>query len=367
MKTVCTENDCAGCMLCADICPKDAIDVRAGIEAYNAVIDETKCVECGLCHRICPQNELPEFRRAVEWRQGWSVTTGVRERSSSGGLATELSRSFIENGGEVCTCVLDGGSFKFAFFDEPDELVRAAGSKYVKSDPRGIYTVIKEKLQQGKKILVIGLPCQIAAVVKYLDGEKNLYTVDLICHGTPSPKVLERYLAGKGIRLDELKGIQFRKKDAFGLRDSYRSLEKKVTDEYTYTFLRGMTYTDNCYRCHYAQAERVSDITLGDSWGSELSAEERSKGISLVLCLTEKGRQLLAMSNLQLLPVDAEKAINANKQLQKPTQRPDSRARLIGALQKGVGLEWAMFFIAPRRGVRRLIKKLLPGESRGGI
>ena len=38
-------------------------------------------------------------------------------------------------------------------------------------------------------------------------------------------------------------------------------------------------YTENCYSCRYASQSRVSDISLGDSWGSELSEEEKKKGI----------------------------------------------------------------------------------------
>lgn len=40
MKTVCTTNQCAGCMACVDICPKSAITVQDNLDSYNALIDE---------------------------------------------------------------------------------------------------------------------------------------------------------------------------------------------------------------------------------------------------------------------------------------------------------------------------------------
>lgn len=38
-------------------------------------------------------------------------------------------------------------------------------------------------------------------------------------------------------------------------------------DKYTLAFLNSINYTENCYNCQYAKIERVSDLTIGDSWG----------------------------------------------------------------------------------------------------
>lgn len=73
-------------------------------------------------------------------------------------------------------------------------------------------------------------------------------------------------------------------------------------------FLNGLSYTENCYSCHYAQTERAGDITIDDSWGTELSGE-LSKGVSLALCQTEKGRELLDMMDFNFYDVDIDAAI----------------------------------------------------------
>ena len=65
--------------------------------------------------------------------------------------------------------------------------------------------------------------------------------------------------------------------------------------------------------------KRVSDITLGDSWGSEEDEETQKAGISLALCQTEKGKMLLEHSDLRLLDVDLKRAIEYNHQLRHPS------------------------------------------------
>ena len=55
------------------------------------------------------------------------------------------------------------------------------------------------------------------------------------------------------------------------------------------SFLTALSDTENCYSCKDAQEKRPGDITLGDSWGTELPENEWKKGISLILCQTEKG------------------------------------------------------------------------------
>lgn len=101
---------------------------------------------------------------------------------------------------------------------------------------------------------------------------------------------------------------------------------------YTHAFLRGLDYTENCYSCQYARWNRVSDITLGDSWGSELETEEQAKGISLILCQTAKGRELVSRTEITTKPVDIEKAIRSNQQLIRPTEMHKNRRVFLNIL-----------------------------------
>lgn len=361
---VCNKDMCAGCMLCVDICPVQAISVMDGIDSYNAVINHDLCLNCGRCHKLCPQNSLVNFKEPVEWYQGWSLDPSVRANSASGGMAAEISSKFIQNGGEVCTCVFDNGNFVFNFFDKVEDISSAAGSKYVKSNPHGIYNVLQDKLANGKKVLMIGLPCQIAAAKKYINGsnEQNFYTIDLVCHGTPSPELLRLYLKGKNMALEDINNIQFREKN---IVNEHMSVEKnivneKIKDLYMRAYDYGMSYTHNCYFCSYARLERISDITLGDSWGSELSQSEKEKGISLVLCQTTKGRELLNISNAELLPVDVNRAINSNLNLNKPSVMPPSGYKFFSEIKRGKSFQVAMLKSDPIWVIKHRIKNLFP-------
>lgn len=266
--------------------------------------------------------------------------------------------SFIKNGGYVASCMLNKGEFVFELTNSTQRAEQFVGSKYVKSNPKTIYIDIERKLQEGKKVLFVGLPCQVAALKNFSRNQDNLYTVDLICHGSPSPELLKMYLKEKSVDIEELEGLNFREKTSFGLRSVGKSNGfPRIVDMYTYAFLKSIDYTENCYSCRYASQSRVSDISLGDSWGSELSEEEKKKGISLVLCQTKKGEELLKKSNVELFDADITRAIQLNHQLEYPSRIPSSRMFFFENLEKG--FDFAMKKILPKEYLKNEIKIIL--------
>ena len=362
MKTVCDMDRCTGCMACADSCPKDAIRIEDTLRGYNAVIDAAKCVDCGLCHRVCQVNHPLEGVQPISWKQGWAEDAQVRAEASSGGFAAAISREFVRSGGVVFSCVFQEGKFRFDAAHTPEETAKFCGSKYVKSDPSGVYPKIRDALKDGKKVLFIGLPCQVAAVKKYVSPQlqEKLYAVDLICHGTPSPKVLSRFLEQYHKPLSAFPTISFRKKEKKQIFCGNQGvITNGVSDCYTIAFFQGLTQTENCYRCPYAQLDRISDLTLGDSWGSELPEETRKKGISLALCQTAKGEALLQEAGLVLLDVDLENAIAYNGQLQTPVSRPGKRDWFFRKLQAGGNFNRLIFRCLPKESSKQAVKALL--------
>ena len=361
MNVVCEHNKCAGCMACVNVCPKKSINIIDSLDACNAVIGK-ECIECGLCHKICQRNYPSEFLKPMYWYQGWTNDIEIRMKASSGGCATALAKSFIELGGEVCSCVFDRGRFVFKVVNTVMELEQFAGSKYVKSDPGGIYQVIKSKLRDKKKILYIALPCQVSALKNYVGKElcEDLYTIDLICHGTPSPQILDIFLKQYGLRLNDLKDIRFRNKGRFQIVCDYKGVVTPgISDRYMISFLSSLTYSENCYDCQYARTERVSDITLGDSWGSELPKTEWENGISLVLYQTQKGKLLLDNANLHLEPVNLKKAIERNHQLEYPSNRPHNRDSFFSGIKKGKKFNAMALSCMPRKCIRQNLKQIL--------
>lgn len=68
-------------------------------------------------------------------------------------------------------------------------------SKYVQSRIGSTYQQAKDFLEAGRLVLFSGTPCQIRGLKLFLAKEyENLLTVDLVCHGVPSPEIWRQYL-----------------------------------------------------------------------------------------------------------------------------------------------------------------------------
>lgn len=357
MLTVCDENKCAGCMACVDICARNAINIESDISAYNAVIDSEKCVNCGACRGVCPNNNAVRSYNPQRWYQGWAKDEEIRSDGSSGGVASAMAKAFVRDGGYVCSCTFKEGTFGFEVVNNINDISRFKGSKYVKSNPSGIYKQILSLLKDDKKVLFIGLPCQVAAVKNYAGKyDEQLYTIELVCHGTPSPKVLDIYLKQHGFDLSELKEISFRYKNRFRLEPITKS---GIQDSYLMAFLEGIVFTENCYSCKYAKTERIADVALGDSWGSNLSKGEIQKGISLILSQTPKGDCLIEQANLQLENVDMKNALRHNGQLVCPSSPHRNRSRFIERLKAGENIDKLVVRMLPKRFMRQCVKLML--------
>lgn len=367
MKTVCDRNKCTACGLCVEQCSQHAVQLVNDLKEYYAVIDENKCVECGRCNSVCQINHPIELIQPKEWYQGWASNKEIHKKGASGGIATAISIGFIRQGGIVVSCTFKNGEFIFEHAESETDIMNMSGSKYVKSNPVGIYQCISAYLNAGKQVLFIGLPCQVAAVKKSVreDLLDKLYTVDIICHGTPSSKALELYLENNRVNLSRIDYIGFRNKS-----DNYQNIcsafpkvktirKKGISDWYTIAFLKGISFTENCYECQYAQTNRCGDVSLGDSWGTELNENVCKDGVSLVLEQTEKGHLLLHQAEVTLLDVDISIAIANNNQLRRPTKRPKKRKQFFYYLSKSGDFNRAVRKTCIRECLKQDIKFLL--------
>lgn len=361
MKTVCKLDLCVGCMACINVCPNCAISIKDDIKHYNAIIDEDLCVNCGLCYKSCQVMYPPELSEPLRWYQGWANNDEIRRRGASGGIATSIAQTFIENGGSVVSCIFQNGDFIYTILHSVEELFKISGSKYVKSNPQLIYKSVKKLLLNKHKVLFIGLPCQVGGLKLFLKNvdKSNLYTIDLICHGTPSPKILSIFLEQYGKNVNDIDEIEFRKKNKYRLHINGENLiTKSVCDRYTIAFLKGIIHTDNCCKCQYAQINRISDLTLGDSWGTEL-LEELNRGISLIIANTNQGLNLLSKSNIHLEDVDKGKAIQNNEQLSKPPGSSKQREKFFARLDNSRKFNSLVTRFCPSLSIKSDIKTIL--------
>lgn len=363
MRTVCQMDQCAGCMACVDICSRNAVMIEDHLSSYNAVIDEDKCMNCDACFKVCPNNGNVEPVQPKEWYQGWAEDAEIRKEGSSGGVAQAIEKGFIQSGGVVISCAFAKGKFIFKTAETTDELKEFVGSKYVKSNPEQAYKNAAAYLRKGRKVLFVGLPCQVAAVKHFVPKAltDKLYTADLICHGTPSPKLLERYLGQYGIIPTEINTIRFRSKGKFQVFDDCKPVESVagICDHYSIAFLNAVCYTENCYSCRYARQERMGDLTLGDAWGTSQNADEIRRGISLILCQTDKGKRLLDEGDIHVEDVDRKTAVEHNHQLREPMGKPRCRKEFFAKLQCGESFNSAVRHCCRWICLKQFVKKCL--------
>lgn len=343
MKDICNIVECTGCMACVNTCAHHAIRVNADKEGFDRpVIDETLCVDCGLCAKTCPVNHHPLANEPKEIYSGWSSDEAVRINSSSGGAFTEIARPILKEGGIVFGCTLNEKlQAEHIYVETLEDLEnKLSGSKYVQSKIGNSYSIAKDFLRQGRNVLFSGTPCQIAGLKNYLRKDyDNLITVDLICHGVPSPLIFEEYK--KYIAQSEnmkLTSVKFRcKKYSWifynmaieGLFENNRVTKKYIgryyEDPYIRGFLNDVFLRPSCSSCKFTTIERTSDFTIADWWGYQRyhgeSRDFEQKGVSLIFANTNKATELFdnkISHGLYYRKRTKEEALRTNPSLVKP-------------------------------------------------
>ncbi|CCK78986.1 Coenzyme F420 hydrogenase/dehydrogenase, beta subunit C-terminal domain [Desulfobacula toluolica] len=300
---------CSGCSACESICPNDAIDMKENKEGFlYPSINAEKCDQCGICEDICPvlssnwrlpRNETPLIYAA------WNNDAKIRRLSSSGGVFTDLAIGTLEIGGVVFGAGFnEDAEVTHKAVGDVNSLEDLRGSKYVQSRIGDTYEQVQELLNEKKQVLFSGTPCQIAGLYAFLGrDDENLYTCDFICHGVPSPKVYQKYLAYMENKYNsKVKHVSFRDKRFGWIRpvvvvdfeEGGQKWEFSQDNPYFFGFVKNIFLRRACYVCSFKGIPRVSDITLADFWGigEREPGLDNDKGTSLVLVNSEKGQML---------------------------------------------------------------------------
>jgi len=340
---------CTGCSSCAQKCPKNAISMLPDKEGFlQPVVDDTKCIKCGLCEKTCPVlNGNTESKNQYTTTAFAAINNNeeIRMESSSGGIFTILAEKTIEECGVVFGAKFDENKRVIHSYTEIKcGLKDFRGSKYVQSDIGNAYKECEEFLENGRKVLFTGTPCQIGGLRAFLKKDyENLITIDLICHGAPSPLLFEKYVDFrkeqdfKNAAERRIQRIAFRRKDcgwkqfsvAFTYGDATEYCQPLTKDKYMQVFLQDYALRESCYDCPFRKEKRLSDITLADFWGIERVCPEMfdDKGTSLVIINSTRGEETFdkAKNYLTAEKVDIKESLNGNSAFSKKTNRPDIR------------------------------------------
>lgn len=325
INTIIRENKCSGCMICRSICPKHCISCQEEKDGFMyPIIQEDVCIKCGMCLKKCPiatcEGVLNPY---IDSYSFYSYNNEIAMRSSTSGVFYEIASSIIDCGGVVCGAAFaDDWEVEHILVFTKEELQKLTSSKYVQSSISvNVVSEIK-RLLLNTTVLFVGTPCQVAAIKSFVGKSDNLFTVDFICHGVPSPLVWKKYLddiAGGRIVTD----VNFRDKrneSCYGLSvkfDDGTDYYKPVTDDsYLQGFINNLFIRKSCTACNFKGIKHTADITLGDLWNAERISGyyQGKKYISWVLVKSKRGEQLLetVKERFEVLPVPIDAANRFN-------------------------------------------------------
>ena len=205
-------------------------------------------------------------------------------------------------------------------------------------------------------------------------------SVDVICHGAPSPLLWERWVKHvaslEGAEIDE---VNFRSKTTGWSSYSvlyYVRTEKDASrvrggrygdDWYMRAFLDNVSLRPSCFGCA-AKRSCGSDVTLGDFWGfADLHSEiDSTKGVSAVLCNTEKGAAAVhaVLDGADHGAATYGEVLAGNPALEASVEPHPQRSAFMAALVDGSTIEsmmrrWSFedtFWSRAKRKLKRVLK-----------
>lgn len=329
LNKLCDNRLCTGCGACAACCPMNCITMEPDEKGFaHPFIDTEKCVNCGKCTKVCPvSNRIIDRGIMPIAYAAQNRDENIRRESSSGGVFFELAKEMIKQNGVVIGATIDADNeVKHICCTTMEMIPLLQGSKYVQSDLGNIFEIAKENIRNNIPVLFSGTPCQIAGLKAYLnENPENLITVDMICHGVPTPALWEKYKEFREKQASsEIRSVSFRNKTEgwknFSLRLNFQNgSEYRKTvgeDSYLQFFVNDFSIRDSCNLCPFRTMNRQADITLADFWNVSKMVRQITDdlGTSLVLIHTAKGKALMNCiePQLRLVQVDAKKITNDN-------------------------------------------------------
>ena len=339
------KEECCGCTGCKAICPKKAIIMKSDNEGflYPEVNDE--CINCGLCLKVCKNKfNIIKDKANTKVYAAKNKSDEVLKKSSSGGISNALCEYFIKNHGVVYGVIYDENNDVIMQREENiDDIEKLYGSKYVSANPGDTFTEVYDDLKNDKLVLFIATSCIVSGLKSYLKIKNcnmdKLYTVDLICHGTPSPKLFKDYINYLENKYD-FDHFEFRTKTHpwgygsknFGctihMKDGKTQIDTIDSKLYLKLFFSNYALRPHCHNCEFTSIDKPSDLTIADYWGLKEEHPDffDEKGVSAVITHTNKAVELIEkLDNIIYIESSIEKVSKKQANLDHPSPIKDDR------------------------------------------
>lgn len=316
---------CCGCAACVQICPKHCILFNEDERGFcYPQVEKDLCISCGLCEKVCPYLNTGDPSIPIKVVSAINPNEEIRMKSSSGGIFTMLAVNTLNESGVVFgSCFDKSWEVKHKFIESVDEINVFRGAKYSQSVIGNTFKEVKSFLDQGRKVLFSGTGCQIAGLrLSLRKVYENLLTVEIACHGVPSPRVWREYLdfVTNGERA-RIKFISFRDKrngwNNYGIDITTTEgtfYECASNNLYMQCFLRDLSLRPSCTNCPAKRGASGSDIIIGDFWGVESLRPEifDNKGCSLIIVNTHRGLDFINRLNIKRTELSYEESYRYN-------------------------------------------------------
>lgn len=319
-----TADACTGCGVCAAACPHDCINLAWDENGYlkARMSSEAICKSCGKCLNVCYINlqatRLPQ--RASQVFVGSNRDVLIRYGSSSGGLASALAATALEQGYEIIGAELmiesSTAYVQHVCIDNVQDLARIRGSKYVPSNTKEAFGCIREN--PAKKYMVFGTPCQIASLRMQYGDSDRLILVDFRCSGPSSQFMLDKHVHSLNRRNQAgIQSINMHDKSknwfVYGFRAVYKNnsayYKDKLSDDFLLGFLNNVRQKA-CVNCRELKNASYADIRIEDAWHElpMISREDYKKGLTKISLFSKVGKELFSSTKDRISCFELETA-----------------------------------------------------------
>lgn len=365
------KSQCCGCSACVQKCPKQCITMNVDNEGFSyPKVDLDCCIDCNLCEKVCPCLNQEESQQPLSCYAAKNKDEEIRQQSSSGGIFTAIAENIIAEKGVVFGARYNNNwQVVHTYVETKQGIAAFRGSKYVQSQIGETFKQAESFLKEGRKVLYSGTPCQISGLNHYLRKQyDNLLTVEVVCHGVPSPKVWLKYL--ESLQLTNIGSISHKDKTtgwrdySFTIKDRDGNTlftENAGENKYLIAFGRNLTLRPSCFSCPSKAGRSRADISLADYWGIEKLQPQidDNKGVSFVCVYTDKGDSFIKKLNLLLMDADYKLSVAYNPCIYRNTIEPvDRQSFLENYKQQGIN---ALLLLKQKRRnlLIRILKKIL--------
>lgn len=367
----CNKKQCTGCGMCSNLCPKNAITMITNKEGFaEPKVDSKKCIDCELCNKICPVINKKIISEKPDCYAVQLKNVNFLKKCASGGAFCGIAMTVLSMGGVVYGVSNEVNHLEYIKVDNISKLDKLLSSKYYQCNLNREIVKDIEIESKNKLVLVSGTPCQISALTNNIKiNKQNFISLEIICQGVPSQKVINRY--HEEIEKKEHKKIiehSFRSKDynvgrnylnKYVFDDGTVKYMKGEEDPLSLTFQRQMFLRNSCYMCKYTNKNRVADFTAGDLWNYDNSDNmNKELGLSVLLCNSNKAKHLiLNQENLFYEKINIDEALSHNLPFNRSVNKPVGRYISYFLLNIGLKPSFITKILCWKYYIKQLLKK----------